>query len=108
MIKIGVARPDAKLTEAFCDSAEGWGFYNGELRHNSNSSGKKYGESLKPGNVLGVMLDMINGELSYTINKKTFGVAYKNAALKTGKLVAACAPIYLSDMFHLNMLLRED
>ncbi len=32
--------------------------YNGELRHNDNSSGPKYGAKLKPGDVVGILLDM--------------------------------------------------
>lgn len=30
--------------QAFSDNEEGWAIYNGEVRHNSNSSGKKYGD----------------------------------------------------------------
>jgi hypothetical protein len=37
-----------------------------------------------------------------------WGVAYKDEVLKTGKLVAACAPIYLKDAFKLKMVMRED
>ena len=29
LIKIGVARPTSKLNEAFSDSKDGWGIYNG-------------------------------------------------------------------------------
>ncbi len=29
LIKIGVARPDVKLTEAFSDTKDGWAIYNG-------------------------------------------------------------------------------
>lgn len=58
-MKIGVARPDASVEEAFCDSSKGWGIYNGELRHSSNSSGAKYGTSLRENDVIGVYLDMV-------------------------------------------------
>jgi len=44
--------------KAFSDGPEGWAFYNGELRHNSNSSGAKYGTTLATGDVIGVALDM--------------------------------------------------
>ena len=37
----------------------GWAIYNGELRHNSNSTGPKYGSAIAPGDVIGVMLDMV-------------------------------------------------
>ena len=46
--------------------------------------------------------------MSYSKNKKEWGVAFKDTALKTGKLVAACAPIYLNDGFKLKMVMRED
>ena len=45
--------------QAFSDSVNGWAIYNGELRHNSNSSGKKYGACLSVGDTIGVALDMI-------------------------------------------------
>ena len=45
--------------QAFSDSCTGWALYNGELRHNSNSQGDKYGGSLHPGDTVGVHLDMI-------------------------------------------------
>ena len=48
------------LFQAFSDSIKGWAIYNGELRHNSNSSGKKYGACLSVGDTVGVALDMIN------------------------------------------------
>lgn len=51
------------MKQAFSDTAEGWAIYNGELRHNSNSSGKKYGTNYKAGDVIGVFLDMIEVEL---------------------------------------------
>ena len=59
LIKLGVARPDANLEEAFCDGSKGWAIYNGELRHSSNASGTKYGTAFKEGDVIGVYLDMI-------------------------------------------------
>ena len=37
----------------------GWAIYNGELRHNSNSFGTKYGPKIEVGDVIGVLLDMI-------------------------------------------------
>ena len=46
--------------------------------------------------------------MGYIINKKDYGVAYKDPKLKEGEFVAACAPIYKKDSFTLRMLLRED
>ena len=36
LIKIGVTNPSINPDKAFCDSEEGWAFYNGETRHASN------------------------------------------------------------------------
>ncbi len=44
--------------KAFCDTPDGWAIYNGELRHNSNATGEKYGELFGPGDIIGVNLDM--------------------------------------------------
>lgn len=46
------------IIQAFSDTAYGWAIYNGELRHNSNSTGAKYGTCLQNGDIIGVMLDM--------------------------------------------------
>lgn len=62
LIKVGIARPNALIEEvnliknaaiinklsfkAFSDNEDGWAIYNGEVRHNSNSTGKKYGEQI--------------------------------------------------------------
>lgn len=71
-IKIGVAsfqqnleQVSLNLMQAFCDTELGWGIYNGESRHGSNSSGTKYGRILKVGDIVGVMLDTI--EVSYLL-----------------------------------------
>ena len=52
--------------QAFCDAADGWAIYNGETRHNSNALGQKYGETIAPGDVIGIMLDMIEVRTSST------------------------------------------
>ena len=59
LIKIGVSRPTVQLNEAFSDTKDGWAIYNGQLRHNSNSTGKNYGGTITKGDTIGVMLDMI-------------------------------------------------
>ncbi len=66
MIKIGVSRRIKNLNQAFTDGPEGWGIYNGETRHNSNALGSKYGERINPGDVVGIMLDMIEGKISFS------------------------------------------
>jgi hypothetical protein len=56
------------LQEAFCDTHTGWGIYNGETRHNSNSTGPKYGTKFTAGDIIGVAIDMCEGTLSYYKN----------------------------------------
>ena len=66
LLKIGVSRRIKSLNQAFTDGPEGWGIYNGETRHNSNALGSKYGERINPGDIIGIMLDMIEGKLSFS------------------------------------------
>jgi len=108
LIKLGVARPDANLEEAFCDGSKGWALYNGELRHSSNSTGTKYGTPFKENDIIGVYLDMIEGTLSFSKNGKLLGEAFKNDDLKKGDLVAAVAPFSTGDIVTLNMAVLED
>lgn len=85
------------------------------MRHNSNSTGKKYGKQYKTGDVVGVLLNMIDvfesvikGQLSFTINGENQGIAFDDQVLKDTPLFAAIAPIYKDDGVELNMALRED
>ena len=87
---------------------KGWGIYNGELRHNSNSTGPKYGQALNTGDLIGVALDMTKGTLSFYKNNVCWGVAFKDEELKKGELVAAVAPIYQYDQITLKCQLKED
>ena len=66
LIKIGVSRRIKSLNQAFTDGPEGWGIYNGETRHNSNALGNKYGERINPGDIIGIMLDMVEGKISFS------------------------------------------
>jgi hypothetical protein len=93
---------------AFCDSAMGWGIYNGELRHNSNSIGPKYGSQLAEGDILGVALDMVDGALTFYYNGNSWGVAYTDQELKKGEFVAAASLIYNNDAFYLRTMVKED
>lgn len=108
LIKIGVCRLDINLEEAFSDTLKGWGIYNGELRHNSNSTGPKYGTQLSSNDIIGVALDMVEGTLAFYRNNEYWGIAYKDEELKHGELVAACAPIYVGDQFTLRSMVKED
>ena len=60
LIKIGICRPTvSNLEEAFSDTINGWAIYNGQTRHNSNSTGPNYGTQLASGDIIGVALDMV-------------------------------------------------
>ena len=59
LIKIGISKCIESLEEAFCDTEKGWAIYNGELRHNSNSTGPKYGTAIKVDDTIGIMFDTI-------------------------------------------------
>lgn len=108
LIKIGVTKSFGLIEEAFSDNPKGWAIYNGEVRHNSNASGKKYGSQITAGDTIGVMINMIDGTLSFSKNGQNFGVAFTDEELKKGELFAACAPIYKNDSFCLKMMIRED
>jgi hypothetical protein len=48
---------------------QGWAFFGiGQVRHNSNMNGSKYGKSFKRQGVLGVCLNMNKGTLSFAID----------------------------------------
>ena len=110
MIKIGVARKDIDPEVAFCDTEHGWGIYNGELRHASNTAGVKYGSgsTMKTGDTIGVMLDMVEGKLSFMRNGEHLGVAFESEELTKGEFYAACSPIYSKSKFTLKSTLKED
>eukprot|EP00349_Pseudokeronopsis_sp_Brazil_P004936 CAMPEP_0202959408 /NCGR_PEP_ID=MMETSP1396-20130829/3596_1 /ASSEMBLY_ACC=CAM_ASM_000872 /TAXON_ID= /ORGANISM="Pseudokeronopsis sp., Strain Brazil" /LENGTH=99 /DNA_ID=CAMNT_0049677945 /DNA_START=183 /DNA_END=482 /DNA_ORIENTATION=+ len=82
LLKIGVSRKEIEPEQAFCDTPKGWALYNGELRHNSNSNGQKYGAKLETGDVVGVLVDMVEGTLSFMKNGRYMGVAFKDDQLK--------------------------
>ena len=79
LLKIGVCRPTViNLEEAFSDSMNGWAIYNGQTRHNSNSTGTTYGSQLASGDIIGVAVDMVEGTLGFYRNGNYWGVAFKD------------------------------
>lgn len=108
LIKIGVCRKSVNIEQAFCDTEEGWALYNGELRHGSNSGGQKYGCPIKSNDVVAVLLDTVEGTLSYRINGNDQGVAFKDEELKHGEFFPALSPIYAGDSFTLITPCPED
>jgi len=107
LIKIGICRPSiTNLEEAFSDGVQGWAIYNGQTRHNSNSTGPNYGTQLANGDIIGVALDMVEGTLGYYRNQAYWGVAFKDDELKNGDMVAAISPIYNNDTFTLRSMIK--
>eukprot|EP00743_Colponemidia_sp_Colp-15_P012284 GILK01013924.1.p1 GENE.GILK01013924.1~~GILK01013924.1.p1 ORF type:complete len:355 (-),score=31.71 GILK01013924.1:157-1137(-) len=102
-IKIGVSREGVDLGKAFCDSIHGWGYYGeaGQLRHKSNSEGKVYGGRYGTNDVIGVLLDMEAGTLSFYKNRDALGVAFEDPELRKGPLFAAVACLNANDCYTL-------
>jgi hypothetical protein len=87
---------------------DGWAIYNGQTRHNSNSTGPYYGTQLAAGDIIGVALDTVEGTISFYRNGQNWGVGFKEETLKQGDFVAAVAPIYSGDQFTLRSMIKED
>ncbi|TNV76303.1 hypothetical protein FGO68_gene7058 [Halteria grandinella] len=108
LMKVGIARKGVSTEHAFSDGANGWAIYNGELRHNSNSTGDKYGKSFYTGDIVGVYLDMIEGTLAFSRNGVYWGVAFTSEEFKKGVFYPAVAPIYQNDTVITMNPPRED
>ena len=109
LFKIGVCRKNAPYEKAFSDSLEGWALFNGEMRHGSNVDGEKlkglpdksYSKT-EPGDVIGVLVDMIEGKISYSKNGTFLGLAFEDAEIATGELYPAVATIKEQDEFEVS------
>ena len=83
-LKIGVSGQKLMNQKAaFSDYEYGWAFFGvGQLRHNSNSVGPKYGKPFKRHGVLGIFLNMNKGTLSFALDGQYFGIAFEDEKLK--------------------------
>merc|ERR1719420_2082562 len=84
ILRVGFSQP---LTSLFLgDTAESWGWGGtGKKSHNNNFA--DYGGQFKAGDVIGCVVDMEQGTISYTKNGQFCGVAFDNvpaAASHTG------------------------
>ena len=79
LLKIGIAGSEIEGKGAFSDGDHGWAIYNGELRGNGSViPDQKYGLHVASGDVIGVMLDMVNGTLEFSKNGKPYGLAFSS------------------------------
>lgn len=69
-LKIGVSSEKLMNQKAaFSDYDYGWAYFGvGQLRHNSNSIGPKYGKPFKRQGALGVFLNMNKGTLAFALD----------------------------------------
>ena len=110
--KIGIAdhtkfKPD--FTGAFSDTDFGYAFYSmGELRHQSNIKGPKYGQGYGIGDNVGVLFDRYLGTLSFFCNGLDLGVAFKGINLKNTVFYPAVACLLKDESISLKMPSRED
>ena len=85
-LKIGVARPGCDMDSAFCDEVNGWGLFDGALRHGKEMprpygakiNGVHEGSRLDDGDVVGVLVDRIDGRLTYYKNGHSLGLAFED------------------------------
>ena len=79
-LKIGVtAQKTFNVNQSFSDYEFGFAFYGlGQLRHSNNSQGMPYGKFFKKKGVLGVLLNMDLGTLSFALDGEFLGVAFQD------------------------------
>ena len=90
-------RKDGNIDQAFSDTSKGYAFFDGQVRHNSNGSGGKYGVKIKANDTVGICLNQNEGTIKFLINGFDFGEAFKADELKAGEWYPAVAPIYKTD-----------
>ena len=113
LIKIGVAKEGAPIDKAFSDTELGWSIFNGELRHGQDYGATKYGKNkggakVKDGDVVSVLVDMVEGTLAFMKNGVYLGIAFRDDELKKGSLYPAVASVYKSDEFSVHYPELED
>ena len=80
---------------SFSDVKSGWAFFGiGQVRHNSNINGRKYGLGFKKQGVLGVFLNMNKGTLEFALDGQYQGIAFEDENLKKGPLYPALSLLH--------------
>ena len=110
--KIGVIKTAAKaqvIKGSFSDTDDGWSFLSiGELRHNSDKTGKIYGTPYSVGDTVGVLFDQFKGKLGYFINNKYSGDAFIDKNFAKDTFYPAISVLVKGEKFSLNSAERED
>lgn len=96
-LKIGVtAQQTFNVNSSFSDYEFGFAFYGlGQLRHSDNSVGEPYGKFFKKKGVLGVLLNMNIGTLSFALDGEFMGVAFEDPILTKGPIWAAVSLLHI-------------
>lgn len=80
-VKLGVTQAQDLNNEAgFSGTKKGWAFYagqGGQKRHNANSGSYPYGKELGIDATIGVLVDMKDGRLGFTIDGNWCGFAFR-------------------------------
>jgi alpha-tubulin suppressor-like RCC1 family protein len=75
-IFVGVASSVADLNSFLGGCSAGWGFIGEQALYHNREKVKVYGESFTAGDVIGVILDLFHGTLSFSRNGKILGIAF--------------------------------
>ena len=65
------------------------------MRHSNNSVGEPYGRAFKKKGVLGVLLNMDIGTLSFSLDGEFMGVAFEDRILTKGPIWAAVSLLHI-------------
>jgi len=78
-------------SKSFSDMIFGYSFFTkGQLRHNSDSMGLKYGKDIRgKQTTVGVIVNLSKGQIGFMIDGEYQGVAFENAALLKGPVYPA-------------------
>lgn len=75
-IFVGVATAMADLNTFLGGCSNGWGFIGEQALYHNRDKVKGYGDSFSAGDIIGVVLDLKHGTMSFTKNGKMLGVAF--------------------------------
>lgn len=104
--KVGVTRSlNFDMNKSFSDFDTGYAFFSqGQLRHGSDSYGEtlfpnlihlgvRFGEPCKPkeAHKIGVFLNLLRGEIGFSINGQFISIAFRGEELKQGPFYPAVA-----------------